>query len=937
MPTYEELIQENARLRNENAELRRRLAYYEPPIQAQPKSHFIELSLEEKVNLFKRVFRPREDVFARRWYSSKTDKSGYQPVCINEWNHLLCNKTKYKCADCPNRQFKSLEYQDIYNHLAGKYLNGNDVIGTYAIHADNTCYFLCADFDDKNTTHGYKDDVLAFIQVCRNWNIPYAIERSRSGNGAHVWIFFESATEPYKARKLGFTILTEAMNLNGRMSLKSYDRFLPNQDKLPEGGLGNLIALPLQGLARKKGNSVFVDDDFNVIPDQWAFLQSIRKLSDNQLTVLLAKHSQQSDLGELSTTTESKPWEVPNQPKFTWKNPPRVLSITYANQLYIPLKELPNPIINHFKRLAAFLNPEFYKKQAMRLSTYSTPRIISCAQIVDDYLVLPRGCIEEVQQVLQTHAIDVHIDDKSNHGRPIKTEFNGELRKEQQEAIRLLTKQNIGVLQATPAFGKTVTAIGLIATYRVNTLILVHTKALLDQWQKRLETFLSIPHSQQIATKGKRARSPIGILDSQKNTLAGFIDVALMQSCLKEGEGKEFLRDYGLVIVDECHHVPSITFELIMKSIHARYVYGLTATPIRKDGHQPIIFMQCGKIRYSSNDNQPRDGQLFQRFLIPRFTTYKEVVNNDLSLTKQMSLLLEDELRNMLIVNDICEALDNHRTPIVLTNRRAHISLIADALTKRGRKVITLIGSESPKTKRNKMLELEGLSKEDSFVIIATGKYIGEGFDFPRLDTLFLTMPVSWKGLIEQYAGRLHREYPNKQDVRIYDYIDVHIPICNVMYQRRIKGYIANGYQIYSPTPFEGEYLPATSPIYNGQNYMQHFLQSIQSARKSIVISAFNIRVHPTSCIVSILQRLLTNGVHVTIVVKHHNKQDILSALGIQVITKEDLTIQTVIIDKKHIWFGTINYLGTNAPDNYAIQLSDLKLAEGLLNLLFDE
>ena len=560
--------------------------------------HTIRLSLQEKVAIFQNLFKGRDDVFAKRWYSPSSQKAGYQPVCEREWNRDYCDKRKYKCADCPNRQFAHLSYNDFFNHLAGKDQFGRDVIGLYPICQDNTCYFLCTDFDDKNCEHGYKNDVLAFVNVCNSWNVPCYIERSRSGNGAHVWIFFDKPITALKARKLGNAILTEAMDRDARLSFKSYDRFFPNQDSLPEGGLGNLVALPLQGMARRKGNSVFVDNKFNAYEDQWTFLSQIHKFSEAELDLLLRQHTVPT-LGELSKSSETKPWETTQIGTSLADCYPKQIVLIRANMLYIPLANLSAKCVNAFKRIAAFRNPEFYEKQGMRLSTYNIPRIISCSEMTDDYLALPRGCEDAVYDVLSQHNVNVTISDKTNPGRRINVKFKGKLREEQQKAIEAFAKHNIGTLSATTAFGKTVFAIGMIAKRKVNTLILVHNKALLEQWKERLKNFLEINETIEESERRrgrKRESSIIGCLCSGKNSLHGIIDIALIQSCLTDGEVKPFVRDYGMVVVDECHHVSSVSFEQVLRQVSAAYVYGLTATPIRKDGHQPIIFMLCGKI-----------------------------------------------------------------------------------------------------------------------------------------------------------------------------------------------------------------------------------------------------------------------------------------------------------------------------------------------------
>lgn len=588
------------------------------------------LSLEEKVSVFRNLFKGREDVFARRWHSRTSGKSGYQPVCRNEWDKQLCDKKKYKCAECPNRLFKPLEYEDIYRHLEGKTQDGQDVIGAYAILADNNCNFLCTDFDDKSCEHGYKKDVLAYVGVCKDWDIPCSIERSRSGNGAHVWIFFELPLPASKARRLGYAVLTEAMERNGRMTFKSYDRFFPNQNRLPEDGFGNLVALPLQGKARKEGNSVFVDENFIIYENQWNYLLQIKRIPETTIDAILAKHGTDSELGELSTTSESKPWETPVPQKITPNDFPANLVLIRSNMLYVPLSGLSARVINHLKRIASFKNPEFYARQGMRLSTYNIPRIISCADMEEDYIALPRGCEDAVVTLLKDNQISYRIEDKTNHGENVTVRFKGELREEQKAAIASLTTHNNGILNATTAFGKTVTAIGLIAERKINTLILVHTKSLLDQWKSRLEEFLEIDFTEEDLPKKrgrKKAFSPFGTLDSKGNSLRGKIDIALIQSCLEDNGVKSFVRNYGMLIVDECHHVSAVNFERILKYANARYVYGLTATAIRKDGHQPIIFMQCGPIRYSADAKTQIASQTFTRLLVPRFTSYRELTD----------------------------------------------------------------------------------------------------------------------------------------------------------------------------------------------------------------------------------------------------------------------------------------------------------------------
>ena len=954
---YDSLLLELGQLRTENARLKEILqangiAYEVATANTDEEKVYSDITFpdahlgkEERVELFRSLFRGREDVFARRWYSKATNKGGYQPVCVNEWRRSVCDKKAVKCADCPNRNFLPLGYDEICRHLIGNDENGCDVVGIYAIMLDNNCAFLCTDFDDKSCKHGYKDDVLAFVGVCRDWNIPYSIERSRSGNGAHVWIFFNAVVPAYKARRLGNAILTEAMIRNGRMAFESYDRFFPNQDRTPEGGFGNLVALPLQGKARKDLNSVFVDDEFFAYRDQWTYLAQVQKIEEQKVDVILQNHIHE-DLGVLSTSSESKPWVTPVPQNINSADFTKAITITVADKIYIPLNSISAKVLNHIKRIAAFRNPEFYKKQAMRMSTYGIPRIISCFDITDDYLAMPRGCKEAIMKLLDSNGAKYTIVDETNHGKAVAVTFLGTEREEQLDAIESLLPFDNGVLHATTAFGKTVTAASLIARRKVNTLILVHSKALLTQWHERLSEFLDIDYKEPepVKKRGRRkAFSPIGCLDSTTNTVHGVIDIALLQSCFEDGEVKSFVQDYGMVIVDECHHVSSITFEKVLKSVKAQYVHGLTATPIRKDGQQPIIFMQCGPIRFSADSKSQIQKQSFRRYLIPRFTSYRRITDDKQSFPALQKSLAADEVRNSLIVDDVRKTLESGRTPIVLTGIKQHVDLLAERLKSYANNVIQLTGTCTAKEKREALQRLQELSADEPLVIVATGQYVGEGFDYPRLDTLFLALPISWKGRLEQYAGRLHRENDGKKDVRIYDYIDIHEPVCDNMYHNRLRAYAAIGYQtvqLGQPTLFEEICdLPAyyeDSQIFNGMTFFKSLIKDIATAKQSVVISSPRLYRVTNNKLVSLLKEQSANGVEVAIVTAMHDEQcDFLQSSGLHVTTKPNLKLCTIIIDKSLVWYGSVNALGFYSDKDNIIKLKDDRIAAEMLNVLF--
>ena len=952
---YNHLLLQNEALRQENEELK--LLLHAHGIEYKPKHAeekdavyspftfpYVKLSIEERVAIFHSLFKGREDVFAQRWFSKTTGKSGYQPVCINEWRRGVCDKKKYKCADCPNRHFAPLTYQDLYRHLEGKDENCCDVVGLYAIMPDNNCTFLCTDFDDKSCKYGYKDDVLAFVGVCKEWNIPYAIEHSRSGNGAHVWIFFEEPIPAFKARRLGNAILTEAMRHNGRMSFNSYDRFFPNQDRMPEGGFGNLVALPLQGQARKRRNSVFVDDDFLAYKDQWAFLYNINKVKDTEVDMLLNIHVCE-ELGALTTSSESKPWVTPIPQDISKGDFYSEIEITKADKIYIPLKAVSAKVLNHLKRITSFKNPEFYSKQALRLSTYSTPRIISCFGITDDYLAMPRGCEDAILSFFNENKVKYNTVDETNHGTPISVSFQGKEREEQLAAINALLMHSNGVLHATTAFGKTVTAAAIIARKKVSTLILVHSKALLAQWHERLTEFLSIDYVESPVPKkrGRRKKfSAIGCLDSTGNSLHGIVDIALIQSCLDGDSVKPFVENYGMVIVDECHHVSSVTFENVLKSIKAHTVYGLTATPIRKDGHQPIIFMQCGPIRFSADAKSQIAKQSFERCLIPRFTSYRSITDDKQSITTLYQLLSEDEIRNSLIVEDVCKAVEAGRTPIILTNRTTHVTMLAEMLRGKVKNVVTLTGTGNAKEKLETLQHLHEISREEPLVIVATGKYVGEGFDYPRLDTLFLALPISWKGLVAQYAGRLHRENEGKKDVRIYDYIDIHEPVCDNMYRKRLKGYASIGYKIisrHSPTLFDNVKdigIPVCKEqIFNGRTFYLPYSSSIGDAKRSIVVSSPKLYRVDRNVLVNQLSELAHIGIEVLIITTVSNPEtEYLLQRGLSVRILPEVKLCTTIIDKDIVWYGAVNALGYATEEDNVIKVVDNKLANELLEVL---
>ncbi|MGD9161583.1 MAG: DEAD/DEAH box helicase family protein [Desulfobacteraceae bacterium] len=731
-----------------------------------------------KIKLFMSLFKGRDDIYATKWENKKKVTSGYSPVCLNQWRKGICGKPKIPCSKCENKSYAVLDDNVIDDHL-----RGNIVVGIYPMLPDETCYFLAMDFDEEE----WQRDISIVRETCDEFHIPVAVERSQSGNGAHIWFFFDDPIPASLARKFGTGLLTFSMDRRHELKFKSYDRLFPSQDTLPKGGFGNLIALPFQKSARKNQNSEFVDEKFNPYSDQWAYLSTIKKISEDKIGGLIAELCQGHELGQLKIDEEEdqKPWETVKKVSLDKNEYPRTIDIVKSNMLFIPKNGISEKGLNHLKRLASFKNPMFYKQQAMRLSTYGHSRIITCADDTKDYLCLPRGCEEEVVTEFQSLKVDCQFIDKTNHGKKIDVEFNGELRDDQQHsALEQLLSRDIGILSGTTAFGKTVVAIKLIAERKVKTLILVDRIGLLNQWKDRLKQFLIVNEvlpeadSPTIKKRGRKKKlSIIGQLGAGKNTLNGIVDIAVMQSMGRMGEVKDCIKNYGMIIADECHHAPAFNYENILKTANARYVYGLTATPTRKDGHHPILLMQCGPIRYRDDPKKQAENRPFDHFVIPRFTSLRIPFDRDekeLSINDVYSEIMENDFRDQQIIEDVVENYKLGRNCVVLSQRVEHVETLSEKLKEEIPDVLSLTGKMGIKKAREVLEYIKGVPDDKNIALVATGPYIGEGFDEPRLDTLFLVMPISWKGTLQQYAGRLHRLFNNKKEVLIYDYVDIH-------------------------------------------------------------------------------------------------------------------------------------------------------------------
>ena len=945
-------------------------------------------SLEEKYQLFVSLFAGRPDVHARR-FESKSGSKGYSPVCANQFNSSFCAKNprvkgKANCITCSHQAFEPITLEAFEAHLSGEDPRSRDVLGAYPIDGDDRCSFIVADFDGKKRPEGESDDqsvdqsfgsqdstandigneatglkafetANAFRQICLAHQIPVYLEISRSGRGYHVWLFFSGQVPALLARRLFTKIWTLTMEQNPSFDFSVYDRFIPCQDTLSshglQGGLGNLVALPFQGKMRKSKFTSFLDTQGKVYRDQWELLSRVKRLDTQELESAISRLAKGAELGELMSLDDS---EIPQKP-WAKRAPTAKLSksdflgeveITQANMLHIEKATLSPSAQNRIRRLAAFSNPEFYKKQRMRLSTYNEPRVIATYKEDDMYLSLPRGTVLELRSLLDGIGAKYSFTDIRNAGTALDVRFMATLRGDQPQALEAMLNHDTGVLSAGTAFGKTVVAASLIASRKINTLVLVHNLKLLEQWKAALKGLLEISNepAQRLTPTGRKKKTEIiGEYHGAKKNCSGLVDVAMIQSLYKGGLVEDFIKDYGMVIVDEAHRVPAVSYEGVLQQVQAKYVYGLTATPSRKDGRTPILFFECGPVRYRTDAKELAKNRPFDHYMIPRFTSLQKTsVRDEKSFTALVSGIVLDADRNRLIVDDVRAALDQGRKPIILSDRTEHVIALAEELSKSCDNVITLLGKQSKLEKQEATERLDKLPDDASFVLIATGKLVGEGFDYPRLDTLFLAVPISWEGRIAQYAGRLHRIYEGKNDVHIYDYIDSSISMLDNMYHKRIKGYKAIGYQIL-PTADMPASASTSSFIYGKDDYWNAFQRDCIDAKKEIVISSPKIQLHQASKALSMLAApMLKNAVLTVLTLPLEELSEkarpvaescigLLEEQGIKVARKPGLHQKMAIIDQEIIWYGCINLLGNVMKTDNIMRIQDSVIAQSLL------
>ncbi|NOS76468.1 MAG: DEAD/DEAH box helicase family protein [Nitrospira sp.] len=750
---------------------------------------------DEQITVFLQLFRCRESVYPKRWENAKSGKSGYAPACRNEWVQPLCQKPTIRCTDCGNQAFLPLNEDAAHAHLQGQL-----TIGTYAIDADDSCVFLACDFDGA----GWKEDVSAYRECAKRLGLDVAVERSCSGQGAHAWIFFDGKVPARLARNVGTLILSRCLEARHQLSMKSFDRLFPSQDYVPKGGFGNLIALPLQKTPRESGNSCFLDERLSVIQDQWEYLvhvkrphcQEVQRLLDRFLPRFPKASTRHDAFDDVAWITDRSLMDAESgssdhaEPMIEG-----AVELTVGSMIRVPLTGLPGRLLGRLRKTASFPNPTFYKLQRMRMQTYPHPRFIFSGELRPDELLLPRGLLDWVTHILSGEGALVVMRDERLAKRRIKVEFVGELTPSQKEAVKALKKSEVGVLVAPPGFGKTVVGCALIAERHVSTLVLVHRQPLLDQWKEGLMKFLGLNPKE------------IGILGGTIKKTTGKLDLMMLQTLTRMGDLHEIALRYSHVIIDECHHIPAVSFEGVLKQLPARYVLGLTATPYRKDGLEAILFQQCGPVRHEIVSAD--EGKLEKTVTISE-TGYRppSEVGEKPAYHVLMHSLVNDTGRNSRIAADIVKALSAKQFPLVISDRKDHLDTLTKGIESLATAeaslaqlvVIRLDGDMSIKERRLALERIREIRTQGvPLLVVATAPLVGEGVDLPELDTLVLATPLSFEGRMVQYAGRLHRLVEGKTHVRIVDYVDSSNAMLLSMYRNRVKAYRKMGYEIREP------------------------------------------------------------------------------------------------------------------------------------------
>ena len=909
-------------------------------------------------DFFMMFCRGRKDVYDLRYTNPKTGKNGYYSQCFNRWDRgcHIQKKDGVRCKDCELRAYKPVTLPLIKAHMNGTDPNGNDVVAIYPMLENNLCQLLVFDFDNHakgaeqedyaNIDDGWKEEINALRHICKNLDVDAVVERSRSGRGAHLWIFFKEMVPARLARRFGFALLEKGAESVNLKSFKYYDRMIPTQDALPEGGLGNVIALPLQGMALKSGNSAFIDENWNAYEDQLNVLAGTRRLTRQGIEDYLSLWYSTGSISEDNGT--DAPWDKNSE--IEAGSVKGVVRIVLADRIYIDSTGMSNKTKRQLRRMATFSNKQYFQNQAMDMPNYDESRFIYLGSDEGKYIVLPRGLREEILKKFDNAGISYKIEDKRTKGQELNISFRGELRESQIPAVETMLENETGILHAATAFGKTVVCCDMIARRGISTLILVDRADLMNQWIKRLEEFLDIdeelPEYQTKTGRTRKRKSLIGNLQGAHDTLTGIVDVAMIRSLKKKDGFHPKLKEYAQVYFDECHHAASDSAIEVLQEINAKYVYGVTATPKRGDGKEKINEFLLGPIRYRFTAKDRAEEQNINHLVYPRFT--RTVKPHHLSKTPYgndaYELIRNNDVRDEQIIRDVADCVQAGRTPVVLTKYVDHAKKLSERLKTYADRLILLTGANGTKARRAQVEELNKVDNSDSLILVGTGSLLGEGFDFPRLDTLFMATPVSGENVVEQYVGRLNRDYDGKENVIVYDYVDSHIPKFDKMYSARMKAYKKIGYELC--VNMDGEKQKANA-IYDIENYAETYWKDLEEANSAVVVSSPRLNNQKVDRIIKILGKRLELGVKVTIVTWHpdaykYGKDDVrmelmerLRKAGFEIRLVEESCEHYAVIDNEIVWYGSVNLLSKEDAEDNLMRVCSKDIAAELLEMTF--
>ena len=866
------------------------------------------------------LFHGRADVYAKRGKNG-----GYFPQCANRWNNScpIYNGNTNKCLkDCVNKKYSPITMRVLKNHLYGYKEDGSDVIGIYPLFGDDTCRFIVFDFDnhdkdDLDNKH-WIEEVNILRQICKDNDICCLVERSRSGNGAHVWILFSEPIKASIARYFGLLLINKGLSNENIRNFNYFDRIYPSQDS--KNNLGSLVALPLQGNALKQGNSAFVDENWNAYPDQWKYLYTnVKRYNRNQIQIYIQKWTNELSIQDndyLSNEERVKPWR--RKTNFDLDDVIGNMNIVLSDGIYIDSLNLLAKIKNQIRSLAAFDNPIYYRNKNLGLSNYNNTSVVYLGEDINGYIHLPRGVYDELIDRSNSANIEYRIINERINGKEINVGFNGSLKPEQETAVKEILNYNDGILSAATAFGKTVVCSYIIAQRKVSTLILLQSSSLLKQWIDELNKFLLI--DEQLPTYKtktgivKQRKELIGQLQANKSTLTGIVDIAMIGSLTNRNDIDDILSNYGMVILDECHHGASNSAINILKRVKSKYLYGVSATPYRSDKLEKINYMLLGPIRYSYSSKEKLKSQAIKHYVLPRYTRMVDSYSSKNNINAAYNLISNNELRNKTIIEDVFKSLNEERTPLVLTKQKDQAKCIYDNLKQVLNNVFIVYGDNSEKENNEIIAKLKKMDDKDKYVLVATGQKIGEGFDLPRLDTLMLASPVSYEGRVEQYLGRLNRTYPSKKDVIVYDYIDSHMKYFNNMYFKRLKTYKRIGYEVIDSISNRQK----AKFIYDSYSYLEVFEKDLMNANRSIIISSPKLSNDKVERFINLIKTKQEQGVEIRVICSSYDIDNNinqalaykLNNIGIETIMKEDMKTCFAVIDDELVWHGGMNLLG---------------------------